>query len=45
MEKVLEEVSFHAEDHAGKRVVVDSEMVLQQLQDLISDDDARRYIL
>ncbi len=45
MEKVLEEVSFHAEDHAGKRVVVDSEMVLQQLQDLISDDDVRRYIL
>ena len=29
----------------GKRVVVDSEMVLQQLQDLISDDDVRRYIL
>ena len=45
MEKVLEEVSFHAEDHAGKRVVVDSAMVLQQLQDLISDDDVRRYIL
>ena len=45
MEKVLEEVSFHAEDHAGKRVVIDSEMVLQQLQDLISDDDVRRYIL
>jgi ATP-dependent HslUV protease ATP-binding subunit HslU len=45
MEKVLEEVSFHAEDHAGKRVVIDSEMVLHQLQDLISDDDVRRYIL
>jgi ATP-dependent HslUV protease ATP-binding subunit HslU len=45
MEKVLEEVSFHAEDHAGQRVVVDSRMVLQQLQDLISDDDVRRYIL
>jgi ATP-dependent HslUV protease ATP-binding subunit HslU len=45
MEKVLEEVSFHAEDHAGKRVVVDSEMVLRQLEDLISDDDVRRYIL
>jgi len=26
-------------------VVVDSAMVLQQLQDLISDDDVRRYIL
>jgi ATP-dependent HslUV protease ATP-binding subunit HslU len=45
MEKVLEELSFRAEDHAGKRVVIDSEMVRQQLQDLVSDDDMRRYIL
>jgi ATP-dependent HslUV protease ATP-binding subunit HslU len=45
MEKVLEELSFHAEDHAGKRVVVDSTMVLEHLQDLISNDDMRRYIL
>ncbi|MGO8686185.1 MAG: ATP-dependent protease ATPase subunit HslU [Candidatus Dormibacteria bacterium] len=45
MEKVLEEVSFRAEDHAGARVVVDQAMVLRQLQDLVSDDDMRRYIL
>jgi ATP-dependent HslUV protease ATP-binding subunit HslU len=45
MEKVLEDVSFRAEDHAGKRVVIDSAMVQQQLKDLISDDDMRRYIL
>jgi ATP-dependent HslUV protease ATP-binding subunit HslU len=45
MEKVLEEVSFHAEDHAGSRVVVDAAMVREQLKDLISDDDMRRYIL
>ncbi|MGD0370537.1 MAG: ATP-dependent protease ATPase subunit HslU [Candidatus Dormibacteria bacterium] len=45
MEKVLEEVSFHAEDHAGSRVVVDAAMVRAQLKDLISDDDMRRYIL
>jgi ATP-dependent HslUV protease ATP-binding subunit HslU len=45
MEKVLEEVSFRAEDHAGKRVIIDSAMVRQQLKDLISDDDMRRYIL
>ncbi|MGA9113033.1 MAG: HslU--HslV peptidase ATPase subunit, partial [Candidatus Dormiibacterota bacterium] len=45
MEKVLEEVSFHAEEHAGSRVVVDSAMVREQLKDLISDDDMRRYIL
>jgi ATP-dependent HslUV protease ATP-binding subunit HslU len=45
MEKVLEEVSFRAEDHAGTRVVVDQAMVRRQLQDLVSDDDMRRYIL
>jgi ATP-dependent HslUV protease ATP-binding subunit HslU len=45
MEKVLEEVSFRAEDHAGTRVVVDAAMVRHQLQDLVSDDDMRRYIL
>ena len=45
MEKVLEEVSFHAEEHAGSRVVVNSAMVREQLKDLISDDDMRRYIL
>ncbi len=45
MEKVLEDVSFRAEDHAGSRVVVDAAMVRRQLKDLISDDDMRRYIL
>ena len=45
MEKVLEDVSFHAEDHTGSRVVVDAAMVREQLKDLISDDDMRRYIL
>jgi ATP-dependent HslUV protease ATP-binding subunit HslU len=45
MEKVLEEVSFHAEDHTGKRVVIDSAMVRQQLKDLVNDEDVRRYIL
>jgi len=45
MEKVLEELSFRAEDHAGARVVVDGAMVRHQLQDLVQDDDMRRYIL
>jgi len=45
MEKVLEDVSFNAEDHTGSRMVVDAAMVREQLKDLISDDDMRRYIL
>jgi len=45
MEKVLEEVSFRAEDHVATGVVVDAAMVRRQLQDLVGDDDMRRYIL
>ena len=45
MEKVLEEVSFRAEDHAGTPVVVDSAMVRDRLQELVGNDDSRRYIL
>ena len=33
MEKVLEDVSFRAEDHAGQRVVVDAAMVDERLAD------------
>jgi ATP-dependent HslUV protease ATP-binding subunit HslU len=45
MEKVLEEVSFRAEDFAGQRVVVDAAMVTERLRDLVGNDDLRRYIL
>jgi ATP-dependent HslUV protease ATP-binding subunit HslU len=45
MEKVLEDVSFRAEDFAGGRVVVDRAMVVERLRDLIGNDDLRRYIL
>jgi ATP-dependent HslUV protease ATP-binding subunit HslU len=45
MERVLEELSFHAEDHAGQRVVVDAGMVTERLGGLVGNDDARRFIL
>ena len=45
MEKVLEDVSFRAEDFTGQKVVVDRAMVLDRLRDLIGNDDLRRYIL
>ena len=40
MEKVLEEVSFHAEDHAGSRVVVDAAMVRRAAE---GSDQRRRH--
>ncbi|HYA01114.1 MAG TPA: ATP-dependent protease ATPase subunit HslU [Candidatus Binatia bacterium] len=45
MEKVLEELSFRAEDYGGSRVVVDAAMVQERLGELVANDEARRYIL
>jgi ATP-dependent HslUV protease ATP-binding subunit HslU len=45
MEKVLEELSFSAEDHAGSTVTVDAEYVRSRLADLVRNQDLRRYVL
>ena len=45
MEKVLEELSFSAEDHAGQTVRVDAEYVRSRLADLVRNQDLRRYVL
>ena len=45
MEKVLEELSFHAEDHSGTAVTVDEALVRERIGDLVRNDDVRRYIL
>ena len=45
MEKLLEEVSFHAPDMNGTSVNVDREMVSQRLADIVKDDDLSKYIL
>ena len=45
MEKVFEEVSFHAPAMAGQSVTIDMDYVNQRLQDIVQDDDLTRYIL
>ena len=45
IEKVLEEISFEAEEHKGKRVSVNAEMVHERLDDLVENIDIARYIL
>jgi ATP-dependent HslUV protease ATP-binding subunit HslU len=45
LEKVLEEVSFRAEEFSGTTVVVDAEMVRSRLGDLVRNEDLRRYVL
>ena len=45
MEKLLEDVSFHAPEMGGADVDIDAEYVDDKLQDLVRDRDMTRYIL
>ena len=45
MEKVTEEISFEADEHAGETVKVDSAFVEEKLKDITTDQDLSRYIL
>ena len=45
MEKLLDEVSFDAEDRAGTSLVVDAAYVDSQLASIARDTDLSRYVL
>ena len=45
MEKLLEDVSFDAEDRKGDKVVVDAAYVEAQLADIARDTDLSKYVL
>jgi len=45
MEKLLEDLSFEAEDHTGETVTVDAAYVRERLSDLAGDSDLSKYIL
>lgn len=45
MEKVMEEISFEAPNISPKRIVIDRSYVQKQLQDIIKNQDLRRFIL
>ena len=45
MERVLQEISFSADEFHGQKVVIDRASVRQRLGDLIRDEDLRRYVL
>ena len=45
MERLLEEISFAAEDHAGETVSVDAAYVRDRLNDLAGNADLSKYIL
>lgn len=45
MEKLLEEISFEAEEHEGETVKVDAAYVHERLSDLAGNSDLSKYIL
>jgi len=45
LERVIEEISFTADEHKGERVVVSSDLVKEKLDIIANDEDLSRYIL
>jgi len=45
MERLLEEISFHAPNMRGQTITIDTAYVEQRLADIIKDQDLTRYIL
>ena len=45
MEKLLEEVSFTAEDRGGETLLIDAAFVESQLASIARDTDLSRYVL
>ncbi len=45
MERVLDEISFHAPDRPNTEVTIDSAYVRQHVGDIAADTDLSRYIL
>ena len=45
IEKVIEEISYSADEHAGESIVVTKELVHERLDEIAEDEDVSKYIL
>ena len=45
IEKVLEDISFDADEHKGETITVTKELVHEKLEDIAQNEDTARYIL
>ncbi|MGN8517954.1 HslU--HslV peptidase ATPase subunit [Helicobacter pylori] len=45
IEKVLEDISFEAEDYSEQKVTITKELVQSKLEDLVADENLVKYIL
>ena len=45
VEKVLEDISFEADERSGETITITKNLVHQKLDNLVKDEDVARYIL
>jgi len=45
MEKILEDISFSADEHRGESISVNEQLVKEKLESVVESEDATRYIL
>ncbi len=45
LERILEEVSFHADEYKGKEFTITAKLVHEKLDEAVEDEDLSRYIL
>jgi len=45
MEKILEDINFDADEHAGETIVIDKTMIEEKIDVVVEDEDTTRYIL
>jgi ATP-dependent HslUV protease ATP-binding subunit HslU len=45
MEKVIEEISFNANEYSGDIINIDEKLVDDKIGNIVEDEDATRYIL
>jgi len=45
IEKILEDISFSADEHAGEKISVTKKLVHEKLDSIVEDEDSSRYIL
>jgi ATP-dependent HslUV protease ATP-binding subunit HslU len=45
MEKILEDISFLADEYTGEKINIDKALVEEKISKVVEDEDTTRYIL
>ena len=45
IEKVIEDISYEADEKAGEKIIIDKKLVEEKLEDIVDNEDTARYIL